>query len=312
MLIEVSPRHLERRFGLGADHVMELWLLLAAERGAQVPRFFVGRSLRAEKISAASARLLDKGLLCWSTRKGWIFGREPRNPATNRRVSGFTFLSREGVRAVMPYAEDLLRDRMGSDPVAEARIRRTMEGAYLAALGAWPEAPTGFSGSLLGEAGPVPPSVPAVAAGTGPPPLSRLARLTWDGAWSGETCGVWAVAIRSGRMVVAAEGAPGGLQPHTIFGIDPQAGMGLAWDGTWCSLGRYDERAVVESIRADAERRGSSAAPRDFTERGQHGRFLRREEALLALAGPEDEFPLAMREARRLRDLAQGGDNTPR
>lgn len=57
-----------------------------------------------DRLSAALDELFEGQLVAWSTSKGWLHTRKPRNPATNRPLAGELFMTEKALRE---HAKDL-------------------------------------------------------------------------------------------------------------------------------------------------------------------------------------------------------------
>lgn len=79
---------------------------LAGLVSAQVPSSPQSSGLPSSQLKVALDQLFERELVAWSTPKGWLHTREPRNPQTKRMLGGDLFMTQ---RALLDYGDDFYR-----------------------------------------------------------------------------------------------------------------------------------------------------------------------------------------------------------
>ena len=340
--LQITPGEIVARWNLPEETADELSVLLLAQKEGQIPQIIIGGGMEPERFDAACTRLLDKGLIVWSTNKGWAFDREPFSPTSGRRCGGYLFLSREGAMAALPYAADLFGEHFateaannGPDALSPAWITRQMlEWNYMPRLVYGPAAPEGRNGDLYAEA---PAEAPEKAIGALlvedcriPFPGRRPDRVDATSVASSIRLMAWALFERASFESHAHVGLWGIddqgflVDGSLVCAIDPHARKALgAYGNGWFDLGEYDPEVVMcrlggpvppyiegeDTGRGVPPGYGQGTSKRDFRVRGDIGRPLSEAEALTCHHVPGTGIDVFLAEAaavraERLTDLA--------
>ncbi len=296
MIGQATVDDLLHRFPLGDRVALQLWVMLQASRDALVPAPEHLGSMPRKVLSEVFHDLLDQGYMCWNTRQGWIFGAVPYSEA-GRVLRGQTHLTRDGVRAALPFARALLV-ASDSSPSGQARARRILERAYLATLTPWPEVShRRANGVSLAAMDAAPPGV-ELPAGSQEALLYRPVGMVWDGSTPVRACQCWSMreVLLEGdlapSLVVDVQTDVRSVQTVEVVGIDVAEEVALLPDGSWMLLGHYDqERMALARMQAYiAENDGRFPRRVDLTTGGRIGRWVREENLAISLGSPRDVF----------------------
>ena len=89
---------------------------------AQVPATTTSANLSSSQLKLALDQLFERDLVAWSTNKGWLHSREPRNPQTKRILGGDLFMTE---KALADYGDDLYRVYFLANDYDHGDVRHT-------------------------------------------------------------------------------------------------------------------------------------------------------------------------------------------
>lgn len=299
----------------------EIAALLTVTRGGQLPEFIAAP--HAEGLHEGRRRLAAKGLVVWSTNRGWIFsaGEQPRSPDTGRILTGFPMLTPEGAKTAAAYLYDLLRgldeDRHGQ-AITPRRQYLWLEDLLTTALNSHPPASLlGVEASLHGPAvieGDILVSSTGWVRPKGPSRWIRPEAAAPERMGQPEDC-VWFVkwSIHErhiathdmGVFMINAIMEDGSLRLgkplHTLdlarsLAFHPLLGR------RWCRLGDYDPEALLEAMRRSPDEDTSTWKNGRPSVDSMHGRPVAKEDLPAVPLRDWSHVEHLLQESRHLRE----------